>query len=191
MADPSTVDSSVVLWGQTIVYTLYALAVLSVMGIFARAVTTGGSTSGVAPRFFYAWVVLLVVVGVSLHLITYNTIPWVQPDLHRDGVNVDASFEISVADHQFKLPSDKLEIACNQTVRFNVTSDDLTYGFGLFRPDSSMLFQMQVVPGHDNEILWTFTKNGTYTIRSTEYSGPAGYQMLVPDAVVVSGCAAS
>lgn len=190
MSDPTVVDSSVVLWGQTIAYTLYALAVLSAVGWFGIKVTTAGTSTAVPPRVFYAWVGLLIVVGVSLHLITYNTIPWVQPDLHREGVTVDRSFEITVADHRFTLPSDRLAINCGETVRFNVTSGDLTYGFGLFRPDNSMLFQMQVVPGHDNELLWTFQKNGTYTIRSTEYSGPAGYHMVVPDAVVVTGCTA-
>ena len=67
-----------------------------------------------------------------------------------------------------------------------MTSADLTYGFGLFRADHSMLFQMQVVPGHTNDILWQFDKPGVYTIRSTEYSGPAGLDMTVKDAVVVS-----
>jgi cytochrome c oxidase subunit 2 len=66
-----------------------------------------------------------------------------------------------------------------------VTSNDLTYGFGLFRQDNSMIFQMQVVPGHRNDILWQFDKEGVYTIRSTEYSGPAGVRMIVPDAVTV------
>jgi len=191
MPDPSVVDSSMVLWGQTIVYSAYALAVLSVVGWFALKVTSAGTKVAVPPKAFYAWVTLLVVIGVSLHLFTYNTIPWVQPDLHREGVTVDRSFEIGVADHEFTLPEAQLAIACGETVRFNVTSGDLTYGFGLFRPDHSMVFQMQVVPGHDNEVLWTFTKNGTYDIRSTEYSGPAGHRMTVPGAVVVSGCTAS
>jgi cytochrome c oxidase subunit 2 len=191
MPDPAAVDSSMVLWGQTIVYTLYALAVLSVVGWFALKVTSAGTSVGVPPKAFYAWVGLLVVIGVSLHLFTYTTIPWVQPDLHREGVAVDRSYSISVADHEFSLPEPTLQVACGETVRFNVTSGDLTYGFGLFRADHSMLFQMQVVPGHDNEVLWTFHKNGTYSIRSTEYSGPDGHRMIVPDAVVVSGCAAS
>ena len=51
-----------------------------------------------------------------------------------------------------------------------------------------MVFQMQVVPGHPNEVLWNFDENGLYTIRSTEYSGPDGDQMIVPDAVEVTGC---
>ncbi len=76
----------------------------------------------------------------------------------------------------------------DELVEFDVTSNDLTYGFGLFRQDNSMLFQMQVVPGHRNDILWEFKKSGVYTIRSTEYSGPKGIHMIVKDAVEVVGC---
>jgi cytochrome c oxidase subunit II len=183
------VDSSMVLWGQTLLYTAYALAVLAVMGGFAWLVVhRPGTSSGVPPKFLFAWGGLLIVVGVSLHLVTYNTIPWASMDLNPGSVHVDRTFEITVADHEFKLPSEKLQITCNQVVKFEVTSADLTYGFGLFRQDNSMLFQMQVVPGHPNDILWRFLKNGVYTIRSTEYSGPAGAQMIVPNAVEVTGC---
>lgn len=186
------VDSSVVLWGQTLVYTAYALAVLSVVGWFGYQVTRAGhGTAAVRPALFYGWVGMLVVVGVSLHLVTYNTIPWVKQDLERATEQVDRSFAITVADHEFSLPADRLTIECGETARFSVTSGDLTYGFGLFRQDHSMVFQMQVVPGHANDILWTFDGNGIYDIRSTEYSGPAGAQMIVEDAVEVVGCTGS
>jgi len=36
--------------------------------------------------------------------------------------------------------------------------------------------------------MWIFHKNGTYYIRSTEYSGPKGAHMIIEDAIVVSGC---
>jgi len=107
-------------------------------------------------------------------------------DMHRATITPDKVFDISVASHAFQLPSEKLIIACDDKVLFNVTSRDLTYGFGLFRNDHSMLFQMQVVPGHKNDILWQFDKPGVYTIRSTEYSGPAGVNMTLKDVVVVS-----
>jgi len=79
--------------------------------------------------------------------------------------------------------------------RFSVTSEDLTYGFGVFRADHSMVFQMQVLPGHVNDVLWQFTEDGTFTIRSTEYSGPAAYsggvfRLVREDAIRVTGCAA-
>jgi cytochrome c oxidase subunit II len=183
------VDSSVVLYGQTLAYTLYCLAIILLVGWFGYRVTRGEGGTTVRPVVFYSFVGLLVVLGVSLHIITYNTIPWTKMDLHRGDYTPDRSFAISVADHAFRLPSEKLLIRCGETVRFEVTSRDLTYGFGLFRQDHSMLFQMQVVPGHRNDILWKFDKPGVYTIRSTEYSGPKGAFMIVKDAVEVSSCA--
>jgi cytochrome c oxidase subunit 2 len=38
---------------------------------------------------------------------------------------------------------------------------------------------MQVIPGHRNDLLWKFEKPGVYTIRSTEYSGPKGVDMII------------
>jgi cytochrome c oxidase subunit 2 len=181
------VDSSIVLKGQTIAYTLYCLVIFLVMGRFALLVTRGKSGT-VKPSLFYTFVGFLTVLGVSLHIITYNTIPWSPVDLNRGNFTPDKTFEITMEDHEFILPSDKLIIHCNDLVEFDVTSKDLTYGFGLFRQDNSMLFQMQVVPGHRNDILWKFVKSGVYTIRSTEYSGPRGIHMIVKDAVEVVGC---
>jgi cytochrome c oxidase subunit 2 len=183
------VDSGTVLWGQAIAYTIYVIGAMTLVGWFAYRVTRAKEGGGVKPAFFWAFFAILVVSGVALHIVSYNTIPWSSLDAHRAGIEADKTFAINMADHQFELDA-PLEIDCNDLVRFNVTSDDLTYGFGLFREDQSMLFQMQVVPGHDNDVLWEFTKDGTYSIRSTEYSGPKGYQMVVEDAVRVTGCTA-
>lgn len=184
------VDSSVVLWGQALIYTLYVLACVTVVGTIAYQLTREGPPR-VPPRLFYGFAALLVVTGLSLHLITHETIPWARTDVDHSGMVPDQTFEITAANHQFTLPSSKLEIACGQKVLINVTSEDLTYGFGLFRQDHSMVLQMQVIPGHRNEVFWTFDKNGVYDIRSTEYSGPAGLGMGVKNAVEVTGCPAS
>ncbi|HLN20899.1 MAG TPA: hypothetical protein VK213_07400 [Bacteroidales bacterium] len=178
------VDSQVVLTGQTIAYTVYCLIMILLISWFAWRVTSG-SSSGVRPALFYAFVGFLTILGVSLHIATYNTIPWVKTDLNRNEVTADKTFNITVKDHQFILPSEKMVINVNDKVLFEVKSEDLTYGFGLFREDNSMLFQMQVVPGHRNDIIWHFTGPGVYTIRSTEYSGPKGSRMIVKDAVEV------
>ncbi len=183
------VDSTTVLWGQTIVYTAYVLAILIVMGVFAYNITRDGKSPTVKDKLFYTFAAFLVILGMSLHVVTYNTIPWVPSDVHASGIEADKEFHITVADHEFSLPTERLMIDCDDMVRFNVTSSDLTYGFGLFRQDNSMMFQMQVVPQRaDNKLLWEFTENGVYNIRSTEYSGPLGYQMIVEDAVEVTGC---
>ncbi|MBI5021725.1 MAG: cytochrome C oxidase subunit II [Ignavibacteriales bacterium] len=180
------IDSKTVLLGQTIAYTLYVLAIMLVVGWFAYKVTRDKGTNQIKPALFYSFVGLLVVIGVSLHIATHETIPWKPMDLNRAEIQADREFNISVADHKFLLPSEKLMIKTNEKVRFNVTSNDLTYGFGLFRKDNSMVFQMQVIPGHNNDILWQFDRAGVYSIRSTEYSGWKGITMIVRDAVEVT-----
>ena len=179
------VDSQMVLMGQTIAYTFYCIVIILLVAWFAWKVTGKGSGKGVKPAIFYSFVGFLTVLGVSLHIITFNTIPWVKVDLDRAAYKPDKTFNITVREHQFVLPAEKMVINVGDTVLFDVTSEDLTYGFGLFRQDNSMLFQMQVVPGHRNDVMWHFDRPGLYTIRSTEYSGPRGAFMIVRDAVEV------
>jgi len=179
------VDSKMVLTGQTLAYTFYCIVIILLVVWFSYKVTTKGKGSAVKPALFYTFVGFLTVLGVSLHLITFNTIPWAEMDLNRSDYKADRTFVITVKDHKFNLPSEKLVINVNDKVLFDVTSEDLTYGFGLFRSDNSMMFQMQVVPGHRNDLLWHFDRPGVYTIRSTEYSGPKGVFMIAKDAVEV------
>jgi cytochrome c oxidase subunit 2 len=179
------VDSKMVLTGQTLAYTLYCLVIILLVAWFTFKVTGKGAGKGVSPALFYTFVGLLTVIGVSLHIVTYNTIPWARMDLTRSEIAPDKTFSISVKDHQFIMPSEKLVINVGDKVLFDVSSEDLTYGFGLFRKDNSILFQMQVIPGHRNDLLWLFDREGVYTIRSTEYSGPKGAFMILRDAVEV------
>ena len=184
------VDSGTVLLGQTIMYTAYCLAIISVVAwIGLRLTQEPEAPSRIGPRWFYAWVGFLAVLGVSLHLTTYNTIPWVKPDLAQPAAQAAATYEITIGDHRWDTSTGPMAPPCGELVRFSVTSTDLTYGFGIFRPDSTMVAQMQVVPGHANDLYWTFTRNGTYHIVSTEYSGPAGANIAWPDAIVVTDCA--
>jgi len=181
------IDSGTVLWGQTLMYSAYCLVIISLVWWFATRITRPAGESRITPKVFYTWVGFLAVLGVSLHLVTYNTIPWVKDDLNGSD-DYAASYDITVGDHTWQLPEKTMQVPCNELVRFSVTSTDLTYGFGLFREDNSMVAQMQVVPGHDNDLLWTFESDGVYSMRSTEYSGPEGDGMVVPDAVEVTGC---
>ena len=179
------VDSNTVLLGQTIAYTFYVLAIMLLVGWFAYKITKTGKSKEIKPALFYSLVGFLVVIGVSLHIVTHETIPWKAMDLNRAEIKADKTFNISVANHKFNLPAEKIVIKTNDKVMFNVTSEDLTYGFGLFREDNSMLFQMQVLPGHTNDILWQFDRPGVYSIRSTEYSGPKGISMIEKNVVEV------
>lgn len=179
------VDSKIVLNGQTIAYTCYAIAIILLVGWVGYKLTKEGKVKKVSNILFYSFFSFLIVLGVSLHIVTYNTIPWAPIDLNRVDIKADREFHIKIENHKFILPSEKLIINVNEKVLFDVTSGDLTYGFGLFREDNSMVFQMQVLPGHRNDIVWIFDKPGVYSIRSTEYSGPKGAKMILKDVVIV------
>lgn len=182
-------DSVVVLGMLKLVYTIYSLTAISLIAWFARGlINPKGKPSIVKPSRFYGFVGVLVFVGVAIHIVTFNKIPWVEIDFKRSGITPDQQVNIVVKDHKFILPEDKITIQCNTHVLFNVDSKDLTYGFGMFRQNLSMVFQMQVVPGSPNELMWKFAKNGVYSIKSTEYSGPKGVRMDVYNAIEVVGC---
>jgi len=95
---------------------------------------------------------------------------------------------IQVEDYHFIMPEQPIVIPLGQVVEFVVISHDVTYGFGVFRKDGTMVFQMQVVPEpYRNTLKWVFDQPGFYDVRSTEYSGPQNPFMFVANAIEVEG----
>ncbi len=172
---------------HNVAYTIYALLIISVVAWFGYNLTRKEKAKSLVRIPFYGYIAFLVAGGVGHHIFTYNTIPWVSEDIMRHDIKPDKTFDIEIANHQFKMP-EKMEIKKGEKVFFNAKSDDLVYGFGLFRQDGTMVAQMQVNPGTRNDLLWTFNECGEFDVMSTEYSGPKGNDMKVKKAVVVTGC---
>jgi len=171
-------------------YSIYALLIISVIAWFGVNLVRKKRVKSLFRIPFYTYIGFLVVGGVGHHIFTYNAIPWVEEDIKRHHIEPDRSFYIEIEDHRWKLP--KMVAKEGEKVLFDVRSKDLTYGFGLFRKDGTMVTQMQVVPNHKNDLLWTFRECGSFDLTSTEYSGPHQYDpnsgkdlMLVKDALVV------
>ena len=182
-------DSVDVLQMLKLVYTLYTISVISLIGWFALGVVNPeGKPRIVKASTFYTYVGALITVGVAIHIVTFNKIPWVEIDFKRDSLKAAQVVNITIEKHEFQLPSPKIELKCNEYVLFDVVSKDVTYGFGIFRQNNSMVTQMQVLPGSKNDLMWKFGKNGVYHLRSTEYSGPKGAKMYIKDVFEVKGC---
>ncbi len=182
-------ESNDVLFFMKIVYMTYLTIIFILFGWFGWSLQREGKPPVKLKKIFYSWIILLVIIGVGIHITTYLTLPWIKWDLNRHDKDfaVDKEFKIKVSDHKFHFPDNKkvLHINKGDMVRFDLISSDLMYGFGLFRKDGTMLFQMQVNPMSRNDIVWKFDKEAVYTIRSTEYSGPRGGSMVVRDSVIV------
>ena len=183
-----------------VAYTIYALMIISVIAWFGYNLTRENVKSIVRIPF-YGYMAFLVAGGVGHHIFTYNAIPWVSQDITRHEIKPDQSYEFEIEKHKWIGLPKQIVVQCGQTVKFDVHSRDLVYGFGLFRKDGTLVTQMQVNPGTDvngildsNDMLWTFNHNGVFDLTSTEYSGPAQYTedgkdlILVKDFVKVVGC---
>jgi len=181
-------DSLDVLSTLKLVYTIYAIVAISLIAWFAYRITQKGEVKTARKSIFWIYVITLMVVGTGLHFLTFNLVPWVPMDLDRANIKAEKTFKITYEKHKITLEQNPMLVPCNKYVVFDAKSNDLTYGFGIFRQDHTLVTQMQVVPDNRNDLMWKFGKNGTYYIRSTEYSGPKGAHMIVENAVIVSGC---
>ena len=169
-----------------ILFTIYMLLVFTIMGAFAYALTHRRKIELKFKVELTAWIVFLATAAVAFHVITYLKLPWVKWEIMNEVMNPAKVFKIEMADYKFNLPETPMRIKADEPVKFTLYSKDVTYGFGVFRHDGTLLFQMQVVPGRANEILWIFKNEGPYTIRSTEYSGPENWKMVLKDAILVA-----
>lgn len=134
-------------------------------------------------RYFFA----LVIIALTVNLVTLSPlVPW-QSWLYWSTPTPTRTFQISISNYKFTLPSNGIVVNVGEPVKFIVTSTDVTYGFGVFHRSGRMIFQIQVLPGYSNEIVWIFDEPGAYTIRSTEYSGPEHSNMVLPGAITVVG----
>lgn len=132
------------------------------------------------------WIVFLSLCAVAFHVLTYVKLPWVKWEFSAEKIVPKKEITVDIKDYNFHFSEFPVSANVGEPVKFKVTSQDVTYGFGVFRPDGTMVFQMQVVPGYSNDILWFFQEPGRYTVRSTEYSGSENWKMVVRDAVVIS-----
>ena len=131
------------------------------------------------------WFGVLIAIFLVFNVVTLSPIvPW-QKWLLWSNPTPSQRIEVAMDDYQITLPAGGVTVKAGEYVEFSATTADVTYGFGVFRQDGSMMLQMQVLPGHANEILWKFDDAGEYDIRSTEYSGPRHSEMLVKNAIQV------
>lgn len=138
------------------------------------------------------FLIVLVGIAIAFNVITLSpVVPW-QSWTTWDPPQPVAEYRIHIENYTFETPSCAvphtyctISVPVQQPVRFVATSGDVTYGFGVFRKEGGMLFQMQVLPGHENSIIWVFDAVGSYDVRSTEYSGPGHPTMFLADAVQV------
>lgn len=168
-----------------ILYAVYIILVVSIMALFVYDLVSGKRAKPIINISLEVWIVFLIIMAVVFHLTTYFKLPWVKWEFMGKNLIPAKEVVIDIKDYQFLLPEDPITLEADKPIKFSVTSQDVTYGFGVFREDGTLVFQIQVVPAHVNEITWIFHEIGKYTVRSTEYSGPENWKMVLKDIILV------
>jgi cytochrome c oxidase subunit 2 len=65
----------------------------------------------------------------------------------------------------------------NQRILFEVTSNDVNHGFGIYDPDGHLIAQTQAMPHYVNYLPVTFHRPGHYKVQCLEYCGVAHFIM--------------
>jgi len=132
------------------------------------------------------WFGVLIFVALAFNIFSLSPlVPWQQWLLWSHPIPTQ-SVRVEMGDYEIRLPSGGIQVKTNEYMEFVATSTDVTYGFGVFRQDGTLVFQMQVLPGYENKIVWKFDAPGVYDMRSTEYSGPRHPEMFIEDAILVT-----
>jgi heme/copper-type cytochrome/quinol oxidase subunit 2 len=150
--------------------------------------TNGGTSEGGMEKKERSWLYFLLAVVLIGNLVTLSPlIPSASYGLWSQATPVK-TIVIEVDNYHFVFPGSPIVVPAGKVVEFIVISHDVTYGFGVFRKDGTMVFQMQVVPEpYKNTLKWVFDEPGMYDVRSTEYSGPQNPFMYFPNAIEVEG----
>jgi len=76
------------------------------------------------------------------------------------------------------------ELPVGAPVIFELTTNDVNHGFGLYDEDMTLVTQAQAMPGVTNRLHHVFDKTGIYTVACLEYCGVAHHAMMTEIAVV-------
>lgn len=88
------------------------------------------------------------------------------------------ALEVNVSGGQWWWDIDTTEIPAGTPVNFNVTTEDVTHGMGIYDSGLTLLTQVQAIPGYTTKVTYTFTEPGTYQVLCMEFCGVAHHDMV-------------
>ena len=120
------------------------------------------------------WVLL--VAGVVIYIATTQVLPYATT---RGEVTAGA-VEIDAVGRQWFWQLSQSEVAAGTTVIFNVKTEDVNHGLGIYDSELRLLAQTQAMPGYENKLKYTFSEPGEYKLLCLEYCGLAHHSMIIP-----------
>jgi len=128
-------------------------------------------------RKVYGVIVVLLMLVVTIY--TLRELPYNAP-VYEAGTDVHV---VDVEAIQFGWNISQTEFSVGDSVEFNVTTPDVTHGFGIYNEDMELIAQTQAMPEYTNTVYMTFSEAGTYTVLCLEYCG-LGHHLMMAELIV-------
>lgn len=163
-----------VAWNLTIILVLAFTAVFIFVALSGRKQEDYDPIVKKAYRLRTVWFFVLLL-GLSTAL--YVTLPKIPYDKAAASQG-QAPLVVDVTAQQFgwALSTDKFKLG--QPVEFRVTSKDVNHGFGIYDENMKLIAQTQAMPNYTNNLVFIFSKPGTYQILCLEYCGVGHHVMI-------------
>lgn len=117
----------------------------------------------------WLWVVVAALVALLAATILY--VPY-RAHAHGDVQHV------GVTGVQFSWAVSPAAVVAGRPVKFTIRSNDVNHGLGIYDPRGVLVTQVQVMPGEEQRLVWTFREAGTYTFVCLEFCGAAHHDMV-------------
>jgi len=113
------------------------------------------------------------VLGSAVVVAFVISIPWF-PYPHAKQLQAQRHYRVVAEQFGFQLPE---AVPLNTPIIFDVTSQDVNHGFGIYDPTGVLVSQVQAMPDYVNHLSVEFTTPGRYLVRCLEYCGIAHANM--------------
>lgn len=114
-------------------------------------------------------------------VITLGKLPYYSSNVEAMGTSELKVVDVVGLQYNWDMSEESFTVGDN--VQFNVTSADVTHGFGLYNEDLELVAQTQAMPEYTNSVYYTFDKPGTYKILCLEYCS-IGHHVMIKEIVV-------
>lgn len=178
-------------WYAGIITLLGAAAIVAIAWFVAARHVPQERTESVVPRIYKVrlWyfvallAVLIVVSGVTLAKLPYPQVKRQEPAMTVSVVGRMWAWELQLPAAQGQTgaaapAAEALVLPAGQVVQFDVTSQDVNHGFGVYDESGHLIAQTQAMPGYVNRLRLVFNRPGQYHVLCLEYCGFAHHSML-------------
>ncbi len=176
-------------WYAGVITLVGAIAVILIAVWLVSGSEPAESAESVTPRLYMArggYLAILLVVLVIMLMVTLPNLPYAAsassaPEHVVPVIARKWSWSIGpVQDRSGKAIGDASELVLpvGESLEFQVSSEDVNHGFGIYDEGGRLIAQTQAMPGYVNRLAHTFTQPGTYHVLCMEYCGLVHHAMV-------------